>query len=110
MKKMNVCKIAFLVATAMGVAGCAEDGKDGAPGEPGPGPTPPVTETSEVTSITMISHALEEGQIRYEFEVTNENGELVNGLVKAESKFAEKTERGDVMNCDSATNSDYPIH
>ena len=89
----------------MGIAGCGSDGKDGedgAPGEPGPGPTPPVTEMSEVTHITMISHAIEEGQIRYEFEVTNEEDELVEGLVKAEAKFAEKTERGVVLNRDGA--------
>ncbi len=105
MKNLTKCRLAFVVAAAMGIAGCGSDGKDGedgAPGEPGPGPTPPVTEMSEVTHITMISHAIEEGQIRYEFEVTNEEDELVEGLVKAEAKFAEKTERGVVLNRDGA--------
>ncbi|MGZ9897061.1 multiheme c-type cytochrome [Shewanella gaetbuli] len=105
MKAMNVCKIAFLIATAMGVAACGSDGKDGedgAPGEPGPSPLPPVTETSEVTHINMISHEIGEGQIRYEFEVLNEEGVLVNGLAKAEAKFAEKTDRGVVLNRDGA--------
>ncbi|MEZ9369887.1 hypothetical protein AB4140_13810 [Shewanella sp. 10N.286.51.B2] len=105
MKHLTKRKLAFVIAAAMGIAGCADDGKDGqdgAPGEPGPGPNPPVTEVSEVTTVTMINHALEEGQIRYEFEVTNEDGELVNGLAKAEAKFAEKTENGVVMNRDGA--------
>ncbi|MDO6612627.1 hypothetical protein Q4601_13425 [Shewanella sp. 1_MG-2023] len=105
MKNLTKSRLAFVVAAAMGIAGCGSDGKDGedgAPGEPGPGPTPPVTEMSEVTHITMISHAIEEGQIRYEFEVTNEEDELVEGLVKAEAKFAEKTERGVVLNRDGA--------
>nr|WP_102437038.1 hypothetical protein [Shewanella sp. 10N.286.48.B5]PMH88032.1 hypothetical protein BCU57_05050 [Shewanella sp. 10N.286.48.B5] len=105
MKHLTKRKLAFVIAAAMGIAGCADDGKDGqdgAPGEPGPGPNPPVTEVSEVTTVTMIGHSLEEGQIRYEFEVTNEDGELVNGLAKAEAKFAEKTENGVVMNRDGA--------
>lgn len=107
MKKLNVCKIAFLIATAMGLSACSdgEDGKDGAPGipgEPGPSPTPPVTEIAEVTNITLISHAIEEGQIRYEFEVTNEEGVLVEGLKKAEAKFAELTDKGVVLNRDGA--------
>ncbi|MDO6642085.1 hypothetical protein Q4557_19215 [Shewanella sp. 5_MG-2023] len=105
MKHLTKSKLAFVIAAAMGIAGCGSDGKDGqdgAPGEPGEPSNPPVVEMSEVTTVTMINHALEEGQIRYEFEVTNEDGELVNGLAKAEAKFAEKTERGVVMNRDGA--------
>ncbi|WP_076539272.1 cytochrome c3 family protein [Shewanella sp. UCD-KL21] len=105
MKHLTKRKLAFVIAAAMGIAGCADDGKDGqdgAPGEPGPGPNPPVTEVSEVTNVTMIDHSFDEGQIRYEFEVTNEDGVLVNGLAKAEAKFAEKTERGVIMNRDGA--------
>ncbi|ARD23953.1 multiheme c-type cytochrome [Shewanella japonica] len=103
MKHLTKRRLAFVVAAAMGIAGCADDGKDGAdgaPGEPGPGPNPPVTESADITHITMISHAIEEGQVRYEFEVTNEDGVLVNGLGKAEAKFAEKTDRGVVLNRD----------
>ncbi|WP_394130212.1 hypothetical protein [Shewanella maritima] len=105
MRQFNKCKIAFVIATAMAISACSDgkdgkDGEDGAPGEPGPGPTPPVTEVSEVTSVNVISHAIEEGQIRYEFEVMNEEGVLVDGLVKAEAKFAEKTEKGMVLNRD----------
>ncbi|WP_285163990.1 multiheme c-type cytochrome [Shewanella goraebulensis] len=103
MKHLTKRRLAFVVAAAMGIAGCADDGKDGedgAPGEPGPGPNPPVTEKSEVTSVSMIAYAIEEGQVRYEFEVTNENDELVDGLMKAEAKFAELTDKGIVLNRD----------
>ncbi|QLE87183.1 hypothetical protein FLM48_20150 [Shewanella sp. Scap07] len=103
MKGFNKRYLALIVAGAMGLAGCGSDGKDGedgAPGEPGPGPNPPVTEMSEVTNITMISHAIEEGQVRYEFEITNEEDKLVEGLVKAEAKFAELTDKGVVLNRD----------
>lgn len=48
----------------------------------------------------MISHIFGEGQVRYEFEVTNENDRLVNGLVKAEAKVAELTDNGVVLNRD----------
>ncbi|GIU52058.1 hypothetical protein [Shewanella sp. KT0246] len=103
MKHLTKRRLAFVVAAAMGIAGCADDGKDGedgAPGEPGPGPNPPVTEKSEVTSVSVIAYAIEEGQVRYEFEVTNENDELVDGLMKAEAKFAELTDKGIVLNRD----------
>ncbi|WP_394130211.1 hypothetical protein [Shewanella maritima] len=104
MRQFNKCKVAFVIATAMAMTACSgddgKDGDDGAPGEPGPGPTPPVTEVAEVTNINVISHTIEEGQIRYEFEVTNEEDVLVNGLMKAEAKFAEKTDKGVVLNRD----------
>ncbi|MCL1066882.1 hypothetical protein L2735_08695 [Shewanella olleyana] len=97
MKNLTKCKLAFVVAAAMGIAGCGSDGKDGqdgAPGEPGPGPNPPVVETSEVTNVEFISHMVEEGQVTLEFEITDEDGALINGLENAAVYLAAMTEMG----------------
>ncbi|PMG80023.1 hypothetical protein BCU84_04600 [Shewanella sp. 10N.286.51.B7] len=97
MKNLTKCRLAFVVAAAMGIAGCGSDGKDGedgAPGEPGPGPTPPVVEASEVTNVEFISHMVEEGQVTLEFEITDEEGLLINGLENAAVYLAAKTEDG----------------
>ena len=100
MNKMNVCKIAFLIATAMGVVACGSDGKDGAPGEPGkpgepgPGPVPPVVETSTITNVEMINHMVEEGKLTIEFTITNEDGIAIAGLKDASVYLAAMTEQG----------------
>ncbi|QIR13475.1 multiheme c-type cytochrome [Shewanella aestuarii] len=100
MMKMNLCKIAFLVATAMGVAACGSDGKDGQdgapgiPGEPGPGPTPPTVETSTVTNVEMINHMIEDGKVTIEFGITNEDGIAITGLKDASVYLAAMTENG----------------
>ncbi len=86
MKHLTKRRLAFFVAAAMGIAGCADDGKDGAdgedgaPGEPGTSPTPPVVEVSESTDINYISHMIEEGQVVVEFNATDEDGLIINGL------------------------------
>ncbi len=97
MKNLTKCKLAFVVAAAMGIAGCGSDGKDGedgAPGEPGPGPTPPVVEASEVTNVEFISHLVEEGQVTLEFVITDEDDALINGLENAAVYLAAKTDHG----------------
>ncbi|WP_319593218.1 multiheme c-type cytochrome [Shewanella donghaensis] len=99
MKHLTKKRLAFVVAAAMGIAGCGDDGKDGqdgAPGEPGiPGePNTPVTEVSEVTNVEYISHLVEEGQVTLEFEITDEDGTLINGLENAAVYLAAKTDRG----------------
>lgn len=83
-------KLAYLVAIALtgALAGCGSDGKDGAPGQPGdpgqpgkPGDpwTPPPVTSSAVTNVKVLGYSFGEGSITYEFEVTDENGNLVNG-------------------------------
>ncbi|MCC4834030.1 hypothetical protein LMH66_15405, partial [Shewanella sp. 10N.7] len=97
MKNLTKCRLAFVVAAAMGIAGCGSDGKDGedgAPGEPGPGPTPPVVEASEVTNVEFISHLVEEGQVTLEFVITDEDDALINGLENAAVYLAAKTDHG----------------
>ncbi|MFC1520675.1 hypothetical protein ACFL6Z_13345 [Pseudomonadota bacterium] len=97
MKHLTKRKLAFVIAAAMGIAGCADDGKDGqdgAPGEPGPGPNPPTVETSEVTNVEMINHMIEDGQVTFEFQVTNEDDLAIIGLEKASAELAAMTENG----------------
>ncbi|MFS1437175.1 multiheme c-type cytochrome [Shewanella sp. 10N.286.48.A6] len=97
MKHLTKRKLAFVIAAAMGIAGCADDGKDGqdgAPGEPGEPSNPPVVEASEVTNVEFISHMVEEGQVTLEFEITDEEGLLINGLENAAVYLAAKTEDG----------------
>ncbi|MBR9727556.1 cytochrome c3 family protein [Shewanella intestini] len=88
MMGFNKCKIAFVVAAAMAMGGCAEDGKDGAPG-----PGPSVSE-SEVTNIHFINHVVEEGKVTLEFNITNEDGIEITGLEDASVNLAAKTENG----------------
>ncbi|WP_241904107.1 cytochrome c3 family protein [Shewanella sp. 10N.286.52.B9] len=94
MKHLTKRKLAFVIAAAMGIAGCGSDGKDGAPGEPGPGPTPPVVETSTVTNVEIFNHTLEEGMVKFDFEISDEEGVLISGLEKASVEFAELTDKG----------------
>ncbi|MCL1047755.1 hypothetical protein L2737_20860 [Shewanella electrodiphila] len=94
MKHLTKCKLAFVIAAAVGIAGCGSDGKDGNPGEPGPGPTPPTTETSEITNVDVIHHAVEDGQVTVEFGITNEDDIRIIGLEDAELYLAALTEQG----------------
>ena len=93
MRKFNKCSVALIVATAFGLAACS-DGKDGSDGEDGTSPLPPVVEVTETTNVEMLSHTLEEGAVRFEFEVTNEEGLLVGGLEKVSAEVAALTEKG----------------
>lgn len=106
-------KLAYLVAIALtgALAGCGSDGKDGAPGQPGdpgqpgkPGDpwTPPPVTSSAVTNVKVLGYSFGEGSITYEFEVTDENGNLVNGLLNAEAKVAALTDKGFINNRDEA--------
>ena len=97
MKNITKRRLAFVVAAAMGIAGCADDGKDGADGEdgaPGPGPTPPVTEVSTVTNVEYIAHMVEEGQVTVEFNLTDEDGVAITGLDSAAIYLAAMTDSG----------------
>ncbi|WP_394130210.1 cytochrome c3 family protein [Shewanella maritima] len=96
MRQFNKCKVALVIASAMTLAACSDgkDGNDGAPGEPGPGPTPPSSETSLETSVNVLTHTLEEGVIKFELEITNEEDVLVTGLQKASVEFSELTDNG----------------
>ncbi|WP_366861756.1 hypothetical protein [uncultured Shewanella sp.] len=99
MKNITKRRLAFVVAAAMGIAGCADDGKDGAdgedgaPGEPGTTPTP-VTEVSEITNVEYIAHMVEEGQVTVEFNITDEDGVAITGLDSAAIYLAAMTEQG----------------
>ncbi|GIU15740.1 hypothetical protein [Shewanella sp. MBTL60-007] len=93
MRNFNKCKAALIVAAAFGLAACS-DGKDGSDGEDGTSPLPPVVEATEITNVEMLSHTLEEGAVRFEFEVTNEEGLLVSGLEKVSAEVAELTDKG----------------
>ncbi|MCG9728465.1 hypothetical protein L1D44_01140 [Shewanella sp. Isolate13] len=93
MRNFNRCKAALIVAAAFGLAACT-DGKDGSDGEDGTSPLPPVVEATEITNVEMLSHTLEEGAVRFEFEVTNEEGLLVSGLEKVSAEVAELTDKG----------------
>ncbi|WP_299571802.1 cytochrome c3 family protein [uncultured Shewanella sp.] len=94
MKHLTKSKLAFVIAAAVGIVGCGSDGKDGAPGEPGPGPNPPVVDSSTVTNVEVFSHTLEEGMVKFDFEITDEEGVLISGLVKANVEYAELTDKG----------------
>ncbi|MBQ4889358.1 hypothetical protein A9267_10365 [Shewanella sp. UCD-FRSSP16_17] len=97
MKHLTKRRLAFVVAAAMGIAGCADDGKDGADGEdgaPGEPATPPVTEVSTVTNVEYIAHMVEEGQVTVEFNLTDEDGVAITGLENAGIYLAAKTDRG----------------
>ncbi|MCL2918380.1 multiheme c-type cytochrome [Shewanella litorisediminis] len=109
MRKFTSRKLAYLIAVVLtgALAGCGDDGKDGAdgapgapgtPGTPGESWTPPVATSALETNVKVINYTFGEGTISYEFEVTNENGELVNGLKKAEGKVAALTDKGFINN------------
>lgn len=96
MSRYNKSLLTMALIAAISMVGCSDgkDGQDGAPGEPGaPGDTSTV-ETSEVTNIEFISHHVEDGKVTIEFEITNENGVLINGLSEASVYLALKTEQG----------------
>ncbi|QDO86014.1 hypothetical protein FM037_25595 [Shewanella psychropiezotolerans] len=94
MKDVNKRYLALIVAGAMGLSACGSDGKDGSDGEDGKPTPPPTVEASSVTNVEMIAHTLEEGLVRFEFEITDEEGQLISGLVKANAEVAELTEKG----------------
>ncbi|GGP67588.1 multiheme c-type cytochrome [Shewanella saliphila] len=110
MKRFKSKKLAYLVALALtsllmgcdgddGAAGAdGVDGVDGVDGQPGDSWTLPVVTSSTETNVKVINYTLGEGSISYEFEVTNENGELVNGLIDAEGKVAALTDKGFINN------------
>jgi len=91
MKILNKRYLALVVAGAMGLSACGSDGKDG---EDGTTPPPPTVEGSQVTNVEMLSHTLEEGLVRFEFEITNEEGVLITGLEQASAEVAALTEKG----------------
>lgn len=93
MKRFNKCGVALIVAAAFGLTACS-DGKDGNDGEDGTSPLPPVVEKSTTTNVEMIAHTLEEGAIKFEFEITNEEGLLISGLENASAEMAVLTEKG----------------
>ncbi|ABM01193.1 multiheme c-type cytochrome [Shewanella amazonensis] len=116
MRKFTSRKLAYLVALVLtgALAGCGDDGKDGADGAPGapgtpgtpgtpgePWSPPPVT-TSTVTNLKVINYSFEEGAISYEFEITDENNNPINGLVNAQAKVAALTSKGFINNRDEA--------
>ncbi|MCU8093281.1 cytochrome C [Shewanella sp. SM20] len=108
-------KLAYLVALALtgALVGCGDDGKDGvdgAPGTPGipgtpgtpgtpgePGTPPPVT-SSTMTNVKVINYSFGEGSTTYEFEITDENNNPINGLVAVQAKVAALTEKGFINN------------
>ncbi|QFU21049.1 hypothetical protein FM038_002065 [Shewanella eurypsychrophilus] len=94
MKDFNKRYLALIVAGAMGLSACGSDGKDGSDGEDGKPTPPPTVEASTVTNVEMIAHTLEEGLVKFEFEITDEEGQLISGLVKASAEVAELTEKG----------------
>lgn len=96
-------KLAYFVALALtgSLVGCGSDGKDGVDGTPGtPGeswkPTP-VTKSTE-TKVKVLNYGFEEGSISYDFEITDENGSPITGLVNAEAKVAALTDKGFINN------------
>ncbi|WP_299790000.1 cytochrome c3 family protein [uncultured Shewanella sp.] len=91
MKVLNKRYLALVVAGAVGVTACGSDGKDG---EDGTTPPPPTVGGSLVTNVEVLSHSLEEGLVRFEFEITNEEGVLITGLEQASAEVAELTEKG----------------
>jgi hypothetical protein len=106
MKTIKLCKIALLIAIAMGATACGSDGEDGAPGAPGapgtpgipgtPGTpaVPPVVTTSTVTNVEMINHMVEEGKVTIEFGITNQDGLSISGLTDASVYLAAMTDKG----------------
>ncbi|SHH94671.1 multiheme c-type cytochrome [Ferrimonas marina] len=97
--------LAMSVAAAVALAGCSDgkdgqDGADGPEGPQGPGYVPPMVDSAEVTNLEVLHYAIEEGQVTLEFEITDADGYLVEGLDRAEVKFAAQTDRGIVLNRD----------
>lgn len=107
MKLFTSKRLAYLVAAVLtgALVGCSgddgKDGKDGVDGQPGaPGESwkPPVATSSLESFVKVIDYTLGEGTISFEFELTNENEELVNGLMNAEGKVAALTDKGFINN------------
>ncbi|MEZ9196882.1 hypothetical protein [Shewanella sp. 10N.286.54.B9] len=53
-----------------------------------------MVEKSTTTNVEMVAHTLEEGAIKFEFEITNEEGLLISGLENASAEMAVLTEKG----------------
>ncbi|MCH1931692.1 cytochrome C [Shewanella sp. A25] len=106
MRKFTSKKLAYLIAFALtgALAGCGSDGKDGVDGQdgqdgkPGDSWTIPAVTSSTVTNVKVINYTLGEGTINYEFEVTNEDGAPINGLVAVQGKVAALTNKGFINN------------
>jgi OmcA/MtrC family decaheme c-type cytochrome len=103
MKNLNKCYLALVVAAAIGISGCGSDGNDGvdgangangADGANGGNAAAPTVVASQETNVKLISYAAEEGQVRVEFEITDEAGLLVEGLAGASAYLAALTENG----------------
>ncbi len=95
MKLFTSKKLAYLVAATLtgALVGCdGDDGKDGVD------LTHPTVTSSTQTNVNVINYTFGEGQVTYEFEITNENGSLVNGLMNAEAKVAALTDKGFINN------------
>ncbi len=100
MKFFTSKKLAYLVAASLtgALVGCdGDDGKDGKDGIDGSYSVPAVTSSTE-TNVNVINYTLGEGQISYEFEITDENGAPINGLLNAQAKVAALTEKGFINN------------
>uniref|UniRef100_Q0HWT5 Outer membrane cytochrome MtrC/MtrF-like domain-containing protein n=1 Tax=Shewanella sp. (strain MR-7) TaxID=60481 RepID=Q0HWT5_SHESR len=102
-------KLAYLVALTLtgALVGCGSDGKDGKDGvdgtdgqdgKPGESWSIPAVTSSTVTNVKVINYTLGEGTISYEFEVTNEDGAPVNGLVAVQAKVAALSAKGFINN------------
>ncbi|QYJ80558.1 multiheme c-type cytochrome [Shewanella acanthi] len=109
MRKFTSKKLAYLIAFTLtgALAGCGSDGKDGVDGQdgqngqdgkPGDSWTIPAVTSSTVTNVKVINYTLGEGTINYEFEVTNEDGAPINGLVAVQGKVAALTDKGFINN------------
>ncbi|MFS1439265.1 multiheme c-type cytochrome [Shewanella sp. 10N.286.48.A6] len=94
MKLMSKCRVALLVATALGMSACndGKDGNDGLPGEPGAPWVPPVVTTSAVAKVMEWQYA--EGVVNVEFSVENQDGVPVEDLDKVQLMSTIKNEAG----------------
>ncbi|WP_220769793.1 hypothetical protein [Shewanella sp. MBTL60-007] len=92
MMNLNKRYLVLVIAAAMSLSAC-DDGKDGKDGNDGEY-IPPTVGTSVETKIELINHTIEDGKISFEFQAVNEDGVIIDGLQKAEAKFAIQTEKG----------------
>ncbi|MDO6617745.1 hypothetical protein [Shewanella sp. 6_MG-2023] len=94
MKLMSKCRVALLVATALGMSACndGKDGNDGLPGDPGAPWVPPVVTTSAVAKVMEWQYA--DGLVNVEFSVENQDGVPVEDLDKVQLMSTIKNEAG----------------
>lgn len=91
MKKMSTRYSLMAIAGLTALVGCGKDGKDG---EDGPGYKPPVVDSSQQTSLSLIAHGVEEGLLRFEFEIVDEQNRPITGLTIANAEMAVLTDKG----------------